>query len=75
MPSAHQAVAVDGRVGQLLADEAALGAGRHDDGVLDDLRLDEPSTSVRKSSRRSDHRSPPRATAPKRRCTPSTRGL
>jgi hypothetical protein len=42
MPSAHQAVAVDGRVGQLLADEAALRAGRHDDGVLDDLRLDQP---------------------------------
>ena len=33
-----------------------------------------PSTSVRKSSRRSDQRRPPRATGPKRRCTPSTRG-
>ena len=33
-----------------------------------------PSTSVRKSSRRSDQRSPPRATGPNRRCTPSTRG-
>ena len=37
--------------------------------------LTRPSTSVRKSSRRSDQRSPPRATSPKRRCTPSTRGL
>ena len=36
--------------------------------------LTSPSTSVRKSSRRSDQRSPPRATGPKRRCTPSTRG-
>ena len=36
--------------------------------------LTRPSTSVRKSSRRSDQRRPPRATAPKRRCTPSTRG-
>ena len=36
--------------------------------------LTSPSTSVRKSSRRSDQRRPPRATAPKRRCTPSTRG-
>ncbi len=36
--------------------------------------LTRPSTSVRKSSRRSDQRSPPRATGPKRRCTPSTRG-
>ena len=33
-----------------------------------------PSTSVRKSSMRSDHRRPPRATRPPRRCTPSTRG-
>jgi hypothetical protein len=33
-----------------------------------------PSTSVRKSSRRSLHRMPPRATGPARRCTPSTRG-
>jgi hypothetical protein len=33
-----------------------------------------PSTSVRKSSRRSDQRRPPRATRPPRRCTPSTRG-
>jgi hypothetical protein len=36
--------------------------------------LTRPSTSVRKSSRRSDQRRPPRATGPKRRCTPSTRG-
>ena len=36
--------------------------------------LASPSTSVRKSSRRSDQRMPPRATAPLRRCTPSTRG-
>ena len=34
-----------------------------------------PSTSVRKSSRRSDQRIPPRATKPIRKCTPSTRGL
>ena len=33
-----------------------------------------PSTSVRKSSRRSDQRMPPRATCPKRRWMPSTRG-
>ncbi len=33
-----------------------------------------PRTSVRKSSRRSDQRKPPRATLPPRRCTPSTRG-
>jgi len=33
-----------------------------------------PSTSVRKSSRRSDQRRPPRATGPNRRCTPSNRG-
>ena len=31
-----------------------------------------PRTSVRKSSRRSDQRRPPRATLPPRRCTPST---
>src|SRR6266567_158739 len=36
--------------------------------------LTRPRISVRKSSRRSDHRRPPRATAPKRRCTPSTFG-
>ena len=36
--------------------------------------LTRPSTSVRKSSLRSDQRNPPRATEPKRRCTPSTRG-
>ena len=33
-----------------------------------------PSTSVRKSSSRSDQRSPPRATRPNRRCTASSRG-
>ena len=33
-----------------------------------------PSTSVRKSSGRSDQRSPPRATSAKRRCTPSNLG-
>jgi hypothetical protein len=33
-----------------------------------------PSTSVRKSSGRSDQRMPPRAMAPKRRWMPSTRG-
>ena len=36
--------------------------------------LTRPSTSVRRSSRRSDQRSPPRATAPKRRWMPMTRG-
>ena len=36
--------------------------------------LTSPSTSVRKSSSRSDQRSPPRATRPKRRCTASSRG-
>ncbi len=36
--------------------------------------LTRPRISVRKSSRRSDQRRPPRATLPKRRCTPSTRG-
>ena len=36
--------------------------------------LTRPSTSVRKSCGRSDQRRPPRATLPKRRCTPSTRG-
>ena len=36
--------------------------------------LTRPRISVRKSSRRSDHRRPPRATKPNRRCTPSTRG-
>ena len=34
-------VAVDGRVRQLLGQEAALGADRHDDGVLHRLRLDQ----------------------------------
>ena len=34
-------VPVHGRVGQLLGDEAALGADRHDDGVLHHLRLDQ----------------------------------
>ena len=34
-------VAVHGRVRQLLGDEAALGADRHDDGVLHHLRLDQ----------------------------------
>ena len=33
-----------------------------------------PRISVRNSSGRSDQRMPPRATGPKRRCTPSTRG-
>ena len=33
-----------------------------------------PRTSVRKSSRRSDQRMPPRAMSPARRCTPSTAG-
>src|SRR5207302_2865335 len=33
-----------------------------------------PRTSVRKSSSRSDQRSPPRATRPKRRCTASSLG-
>ena len=33
-----------------------------------------PRTSVRKSSRRSDQRMPPRAMSPARRCTPSTDG-
>ncbi|MEY9488253.1 hypothetical protein RKD26_004047 [Streptomyces calvus] len=37
----HPRVAVHGRVGQLLGDEAALGADRHDDGVLHHLRLDQ----------------------------------
>ena len=36
--------------------------------------LRSPSTSVRKSSRRSDQRIPPRAIGPPRRCTPSRRG-
>ena len=36
--------------------------------------LTSPSTSVRKSSRRSLQRRPPRATRPNRRCTPDTRG-
>ena len=36
--------------------------------------LTSPSTSVRKSSRRSDQRRPPRATEPNRRWTPSTTG-
>ena len=36
--------------------------------------LASPRISVRKSSGRSDQRSPPRATGPPRRCTPSTRG-
>ena len=36
--------------------------------------LTRPRISVRKSSGRSDQRMPPRATLPKRRCTPSTRG-
>ena len=36
--------------------------------------LTRPRISVRKSSRRSDQRRPPRATNPNRRCTPSTRG-
>ena len=36
--------------------------------------LTRPRISVRKSSRRSDQRRPPRATGPNLRCTPSTRG-
>lgn len=36
--------------------------------------LTNPRISVRKSSRRSDQRNPPRATGPNLRCTPSTRG-
>ncbi len=36
--------------------------------------LTRPRISVRKSSRRSDQRRPPRATEPNRRCTPSTHG-
>src|SRR5919205_157272 len=36
--------------------------------------LTRPRISVRRSSRRSDQRSPPRATAPKRRWMPMTRG-
>ena len=42
MPSASQASRSTVGVGQLLGVEAALGAGRHDDGVLDHLRLDQP---------------------------------
>ena len=41
---------------------------------LTSCALTRPSTSVRKSSSRSDQRSPPRATRPKRRCTASSRG-
>ncbi|CAB4343238.1 unannotated protein [freshwater metagenome] len=36
--------------------------------------LTRPRTSVRKSSSRSDHRKPPRATGANRRCMPSMRG-
>jgi hypothetical protein len=42
----------------VLQDEAALRAGRHDDDVLQALRLHQPRISVRKSSRRSDQRMP-----------------
>ena len=41
---------------------------------LTSCALTRPSTSVRKSSGRSDQRSPPRATRPNRRCTASSRG-
>lgn len=37
----HPGVTVDSRVRELLGDEAALGADRHDDGVLHHLRLDQ----------------------------------
>ncbi len=40
-PLRQPRVAVHGRVRQLLGDEAALGADRHDDGVLHHLRLDQ----------------------------------
>ena len=43
MPSASHGLAVAaGSAVRLLDDEAALGADRHDDGVLDHLRLDQP---------------------------------
>ncbi len=38
----HPGLAVGGGVGQLLGEEAALGADRHDHGVLHHLRLDQP---------------------------------
>jgi hypothetical protein len=60
--------------GQAAWDEAALGADRHDDGVLDLLRLHEAEHFGAEILGRSDQRRPPRATGPKRRCTPSTRG-
>ena len=57
-----------------LHEEAALGADRHDDGVLHHLRLDQAQHLGAEVLAASDQRRPPRATGPKRRCTPSTRG-
>jgi hypothetical protein len=47
-----------------LRDEAALGADRHDDGVLDHLRLDQAEHLGAEVLAAVDQRSPPRATLP-----------
>ena len=70
-----RAAARRGPAGRALDDEAALGARPGTmTAFLTVCAFISPRTSVRKSSRRSDQRRPPRATGPPRRCTPSTRG-
>ena len=75
MPSASQASRSTVGSGSALAKKPPLEPVGTMTAFLTICALTRPSTSVRKSSRRSLQRSPPRATLPKRRCTPSTRGL
>ena len=74
MPSASQASRSTAGSGSCLATKPPLAPTGTMTAFLTICALTRPRTSVRKSSRRSDQRRPPRATAPKRRCTPSTRG-
>src|SRR5690606_367253 len=71
-----------GQVGQFLGRDLdrdvglriPLGVDLIEVGALDPVDQGRDPISVRKSSRRSDQRRPPRATGPKRRCVPSTYG-
>ncbi len=74
MPSAiHASRSTDGS-GRFLATNPPLAPTGTMTVFLTICALTRPSTSVRKSSLRSDQRRPPRATLPNRRWTPSTRG-
>ncbi len=74
MPSASQASRSTDGSGSCLATKPPLAPTGTMTVFLTIWALTRPRISVRKSSRRSDQRRPPRATLPKRRWTPSTRG-